>query len=189
MGCVELTILTIMNLLICFTLGPVSSFATLKVGTFCFLFSVSYCWFLQASLRVESGAELTEHVLGLVLGLGHHAAAHIGVVREGEVSVLQTAGVARKHLDHVLRLHILVDDHMRRRGQEGHVLRLGLAGLHQPLDLELLGSLHEGGEVGLADAGLAQVDELHDGAEVLCSAVKRSIGFTIGFHNHGEGPY
>ena len=21
------------------------------------------------------------------------------------------------------------------------------------------------------------------------SAVKRSIGFTIGFHNHGEGPY
>ena len=24
---------------------------------------------------------------------------------------------------------------------------------------------------------------------VECSAVKRSIGFTIGFHNHGEGPY
>ena len=22
-----------------------------------------------------------------------------------------------------------------------------------------------------------------------CSAVKQSIGFTIGFHNHGEGPY
>ena len=21
------------------------------------------------------------------------------------------------------------------------------------------------------------------------SAVKRSIGFTVGFHNHGEGPY
>ena len=105
MSCVELTILTIMNLLICFTLGPISSFATLKVGSFCFLFSVPYCRLLQASLRVESGAELTEHVLGLVLGLGHHAAAHIGVVREGEVAVLQTAGVAGKHLDHVLRLH------------------------------------------------------------------------------------
>ena len=25
--------------------------------------------------------------------------------------------------------------------------------------------------------------------EVRCSAVKRSIGFTIGFYNHGEGPY
>ena len=24
---------------------------------------------------------------------------------------------------------------------------------------------------------------------VFASAVKRSIGFTIGFHNHGEGPY
>ena len=24
---------------------------------------------------------------------------------------------------------------------------------------------------------------------VECSAVKRSIGFTICFHNHGEGPY
>ena len=24
---------------------------------------------------------------------------------------------------------------------------------------------------------------------VVPSAVKRSIGFTIGFHNHGEGPY
>ena len=24
---------------------------------------------------------------------------------------------------------------------------------------------------------------------VLVSAVKRSIGSTIGFHNHGEGPY
>ena len=24
---------------------------------------------------------------------------------------------------------------------------------------------------------------------ILFSAVKRSIGFTIGFHNHGEGPY
>ena len=105
MSCVELTILTIMNLLICFTLGPVSSFATLKVGTFCFLFSVPYCRLLQSSLRVESGAELTEHVLGLVLGLAHHAAAHIGVVREGEVAVLQTAGVAGKHLDHILRLH------------------------------------------------------------------------------------
>ena len=23
----------------------------------------------------------------------------------------------------------------------------------------------------------------------MISAVKRSIGFTIGFHNHGEGPY
>ena len=23
----------------------------------------------------------------------------------------------------------------------------------------------------------------------IISAVKRSIGFTIGFHNHGEGPY
>ena len=105
MSCVELTILTIMNLLICFTLGPISSFATLKVGSFCLLFSVSYCRLLQSSLRVESGAELTEHVLGLVLGLGHHAAAHIGIVGEGEVGVLQTAGVAGKHLDNVLRLH------------------------------------------------------------------------------------
>ena len=26
-------------------------------------------------------------------------------------------------------------------------------------------------------------------AEVITSAPKRSIGFTIGFHNHGEGPY
>ena len=26
-------------------------------------------------------------------------------------------------------------------------------------------------------------------AEVITSAAKRSIGFTIGFHNHGEGPY
>ena len=26
--------------------------------------------------------------------------------------------------------------------------------------------------------------------DIVCiSAVKRSIGFTIGFHNHGEGPY
>ena len=26
-------------------------------------------------------------------------------------------------------------------------------------------------------------------AGVRCSAVKRSIGFTIGFQHHGEGPY
>ena len=26
-------------------------------------------------------------------------------------------------------------------------------------------------------------------AYVTSSAVKRSIGFTTGFHNHGEGPY
>ena len=26
-------------------------------------------------------------------------------------------------------------------------------------------------------------------ANVVTSAVKRSIGSTIGFHNHGEGPY
>ena len=28
-----------------------------------------------------------------------------------------------------------------------------------------------------------------DKAEFEASAVKRSIGFKIGFHNHGEGPY
>ena len=27
------------------------------------------------------------------------------------------------------------------------------------------------------------------GGEACVSAVKRSIGFTIGFHNHGGGPY
>ena len=29
----------------------------------------------------------------------------------------------------------------------------------------------------------------HGGAQPVTSAVKQSFGFTIGFHNHGEGPY
>ena len=37
------------------------------------------------------------------------------------------------------------------------------------------------GEESLLAAGLQLL--------VLSSAVKRSIGFTIGFHNHREGPY
>ena len=38
--------------------------------------------------------------------------------------------------------------------------------LRQPLDLEQLGRLEEGGEVGLGHVDLAHVDELEDGVEV-----------------------
>ena len=35
----------------------------------------------------------------------------------------------------------------------------------------------------------AATPELATAEKLRISAVKRSIGFTIGFHNHGEGPY
>ena len=41
------------------------------------------------------------------------------------------------------------------------------------------------------EVGKLQLTRLRSAArrDVSCSAVKRSIGSTIGFHNHGEGPY
>ena len=44
-------------------------------------------------------------------------------------------------------------------------------------------------EVALKNAHGFDTNPTHGTWVVLCSAVKRSIGFTIGFHNHGEGPY
>ena len=43
----------------------------------------------------------------------------------------------------------------------------------------------------LQSLSITAVTQLADIGETQenCSAVKRSIGSTIGFHNHGEGPY
>ena len=41
--------------------------------------------------------------------------------------------------------------------------------------------------VGLGELVVSLVQVLS--TSIISSAGKRSIGFTIGFHNHGEGPY